>query len=85
MLSLTQTIPAGPAGIEYVKVDAIEGRRPMMEKAIPKTSIIVKFRRSSCLYPSFAMKQRKSPCCHAFMLYVLTENGGIIVTRQSRC
>ena len=45
----TQTIPTGPAGIEYASVEAIEGRRPMMEKAIPKTSIKVKFRRNSCL------------------------------------
>lgn len=38
----------------------------MMEKAMPKTSIIVKFRRSSCLYPSFAMIDRKSPPCNSF-------------------
>jgi len=38
----------------------------MMEKAMPKTSIIVKFRRSSCLYPSFAMMQHKSPSYHGF-------------------
>ena len=51
----TQTIPTGPAGIEYASVEAIEGRRPMIEKAMPKTSIKVKFRRNSCLYPSFAL------------------------------
>ena len=50
-----QTKPAGPAGIEYDKVDAIDGKRPMILKAIPKISIIVKFRRSSCLYPSLAV------------------------------
>ena len=49
-----QTMPAGPAGIEKERVDAIEGRRPMILKAIPKTSIMVKLRRSSCLYPSLA-------------------------------
>lgn len=43
------TKPTGPAGMEYANVDAMEGRRPMMEKAIPKTSIMVKLRRSSCL------------------------------------
>lgn len=49
-----QTIPTGPAGIEKDRVDAIEGRSPMILNAIPKTSIIVKLRRSSCLYPSLA-------------------------------
>lgn len=44
ILSLTQTRPAGPAGREYARVDAMDGRRPIIEKAIPKTSIIVKFR-----------------------------------------
>ena len=48
------TIPAGPAGIEYANVLAIDGSSPMIEKAMPKTSIMVKFRRSSCLYPSLA-------------------------------
>lgn len=38
----------------------------MMEKAMPKTSIIVKFRRSSCLYPSFAMVEHKSSHCNSF-------------------
>jgi len=32
----------------------MDGRRPIILKAIPKTSIMVKFRRSSCLYPSIA-------------------------------
>ena len=44
-----QTIPAGPAGIEKARVEAIEGSNPMIENAIPKTSIVVKLRRSSCL------------------------------------
>ncbi len=39
-----QTIPAGPAGIEYARVLAIDGNRPMMLNAMPKTSIIVKLR-----------------------------------------
>lgn len=43
------TIPTGPAGMENAKVEAIEGIRPIMLNAIPKTSIIEKFRRSSCL------------------------------------
>jgi hypothetical protein len=50
-----QTNPLGPAGKEYESVDAIEGRRPMIENAIPKISKSVKFLRSSCLYPSFAI------------------------------
>ena len=50
-----QIIPTGPAGIEKAKVEAIEGSNPIMEKAIPNTSIIVKLRRSSCLYPSLAV------------------------------
>ena len=54
IVCLTQTIPAGPAGIEYDNVDAMDGKSPIMLKAIPKTSIIAKFRRNSCLYPSFA-------------------------------
>ena len=49
------TMPTGPAGIEKERVDAMEGRRPMILKAIPKTSIMVKLRRSSCLYPSLAI------------------------------
>ena len=53
-VSLTQTIPAGPAGIENDSVDAMDGKSPIILKAMPKTSIIVKFRRNSCLYPSFA-------------------------------
>ena len=52
--SLTQTIPTGPAGMEYASVEAMDGKSPMILKAIPKTSIIVKLRRNSCLYPSFA-------------------------------
>ena len=50
-----QTIPAGPAGIENASVDAMDGSKPMILNAIPKTSIIEKFRRSSCLYPSLAV------------------------------
>ena len=50
-----QTMPAGPAGIENASVDAIEGSSPMILNAMPKTSIIVKLRRSSCLYPSLAV------------------------------
>jgi len=50
-----QTIPTGPAGIEKASVEAIDGSNPMIEKAIPKTSIMVKLRRSSCLYPSLAI------------------------------
>lgn len=53
-ISLTQTIPTGPAGIEYDSVEAMDGKSPIILNAIPKTSIIVKFRRNSCLYPSFA-------------------------------
>lgn len=44
-----QTIPAGPAGREKASVLAMEGRRPMMEKAMPKTSRVEKLRFSSCL------------------------------------
>jgi hypothetical protein len=33
---LTQTIPTGPAGIEKDRVEAIDGRRPMMLKATAK-------------------------------------------------
>ena len=40
--------------MEYASVEAIDGKSPIMLKAIPKTSIIVKLRRNSCLYPSFA-------------------------------
>lgn len=47
-------MPTGPAGIEYDSVEAMDGRSPIILKAIPKISIIVKFRRNSCLYPSFA-------------------------------
>lgn len=43
------TMPAGPDGMEYANVLAIEGSSPMILKAIPKTSIMVKFRRSSAL------------------------------------
>jgi hypothetical protein len=35
-ISQPQTIPTGPAGIEKERVDAIEGRRPMMLKATAK-------------------------------------------------
>ena len=44
-----QTSPTGPAGMEYASVDAIEGSKPMIEKAMPKTSIILKLRLNSCL------------------------------------
>lgn len=47
-------MPTGPAGIEKDSVDAMEGKRPMILKAIAPTSIVVKVRLSSCLYPSFA-------------------------------
>jgi hypothetical protein len=43
------TMPAGPEGMEYASVLAMDGNRPMILKAIPNTSIMVKFRRSSCL------------------------------------
>ena len=46
---LTQTNPTGPAGMEYANVDAMDGKRPMILNAMPKTSIMVKLRRSSCL------------------------------------
>ena len=55
MYQRTQTMPTGPAGMEYASVEAMDGSNPMMEKAMPKTSISVKLRRSSCLYPSFAI------------------------------
>lgn len=48
------TMPAGPAGMEKESVDAIDGRSPIILKAMPKTSTMVKLRRSSCLYPSLA-------------------------------
>jgi len=32
----TQTSPAGPAGSEYARVDAIEGSRPIIENAMPR-------------------------------------------------
>jgi hypothetical protein len=44
-----QTIPTGPAGTEKARVEAMEGSNPIMLNAIPNTSIIVKFLRSSCL------------------------------------
>ncbi len=40
--------------MEYARVEAIDGKRPMILKAMPKTSIMVKLRRNSCLYPSLA-------------------------------
>ena len=40
--------------MEYESVEAMDGKSPIILKAIPKTSIIVKLRRNSCLYPSFA-------------------------------
>jgi hypothetical protein len=40
------TIPAGPDGIEKARVLAMDGSKPMMLKAMPKTSTIVKLRRS---------------------------------------
>lgn len=49
-----QTMPTGPAGMEKASVEAMDGRSPIMLKAIPKTSSMVKLRRSSCLYPSVA-------------------------------
>lgn len=48
-IMLTQTMPAGPEGIEYAKVDAIDGRRPIMLNEMPKISSGLKLRRSSCL------------------------------------
>jgi hypothetical protein len=53
-LSLTQTIPTGPAGIDRVKVEAIEGNKLIMLNAIPNTSKVEKFRFNSCLYPKCA-------------------------------
>ena len=54
----------------------------MIEKAIPKTSIKVKVRRSSCLYPSFASKQRKHLLFgFGSMQSTLTEDGSIIFAR----
>ena len=50
------TKPAGPAGREYTSVAAMEGTSAMILKATPKTSRTEKLRRSSCLYPSFAMR-----------------------------
>lgn len=44
-----QTSPTGPAGIEYANVEAIDGSRPMIENAMPKTSIMLKLRLNSCL------------------------------------
>jgi hypothetical protein len=37
---LTQTIPTGPAGTENNRVDAMEGSKPMMLKAMAKTWIV---------------------------------------------
>jgi hypothetical protein len=37
---LTQTMPTGPAGIEKDKVDAIDGKRPMILKATAKIWIV---------------------------------------------
>ncbi len=45
-----QTRPTGPAGIEYVRVEAIEGSKPIIENAMPNTSIMLKLRLNSCLY-----------------------------------
>jgi hypothetical protein len=50
-----QTMPTGPAGTEKESVEAMDGRSPMMLNAIPNTSIMVKLRRSSCLYPNLAV------------------------------
>ena len=52
-------MPTGPAGIEYAKVEAMEGKSPMMLKEMPKTSIMVKLRRNSCLYPIPAVSQHQ--------------------------
>jgi hypothetical protein len=54
-----QTNPTGPAGSEYANVEAMDGRRPMMLKAIPKTSIMVKFRFNSCLYLLIVSEKQK--------------------------
>jgi hypothetical protein len=45
----TQTIPTGPAGMDRLSVEAIEGSKLMIEKAISKTSKVEKFRFNSCL------------------------------------
>jgi hypothetical protein len=36
----TQTMPAGPAGIENERVEAIDGNRPMILKAMANTSTV---------------------------------------------
>ena len=72
-----QTIPTGPAGIEKARVEAIEGSKPMMEKAIPNTSIIVKLRRSSCLYPSLAILGQENSVkleCGIFGTYPIAQH-----------
>jgi len=43
------TIPAGPAGMEKARVDAMEGSKPIILNEIPKISIHLKLRRSSCV------------------------------------
>ena len=65
-----------------------------MEKAMPKTSIMLKFRRSSCLYPSFAVQnvsiQGFSASVPAFELLPRTAASSSLVkygaeTETSRC
>lgn len=52
-----------------------------MEKAIPKTSIKVKFRRSSCLYPSFAYLIVSS---HPFSWYAYDARSYRVLQRHRR-
>ena len=57
----------------------------MIEKAIPKTSIRVKLRRNSCLYPSFAGTQLSQSCMPGNYLLrgIVTKYCCIIFTRES--
>ena len=64
-----QTIPAGPEGIEYAKVLAMDGSSPIMLNAMPNTSINVKLRLnalgmiSSCPRPkSYQHNTYRSSC-----------------------
>ena len=76
-------MPTGPAGIEKDSVDAMEGKRPMMLKAIAPTSIVVKVRLSSCLYPSFAKALRQSKLIPTHSAQLHTQISSIFVVGEA--
>lgn len=70
-----QTNPTGPAGIEKASVEAMLGSRPMIEKAMPKTSIIEKLRLNSCLY-LYSVNEKKQYSISSTLPH-LRQNSGI--------